>query len=319
MILILTDKDEPTTDFVIDWLNYLEKNFVRISYEDKLDIKSIYITDNGLEATFEYLNDSQKITLDTKDISSYWYRRSSLGWGFEEMSTEDEEINEVLNSYLLEEHSSATKMLNVILNSKSKINAFDDNSLLKLDVLQLAQKNGLKIPDSLLCCSKKDLLEFNQMHSGNIITKSLGDPTSFFHKNLHQFTTKIEIDEMPDTFGISLFQEMIQKVVELRIYFLNDSYYGSAIFSQMSDQTKMDLKHYDLDKPNRVVPYTIPGEIKNQLKSLMNDLNLNSGSIDMIVNEKLEYIFLEVNPIGQFEQVAVPCNQDLFKLVAETL
>lgn len=51
----------------------------------------------------------------------------------------------------------------------------------------------------------------------------------------------------------------------------------------------------------------------------MNSLDLDSGSIDMIVDSSLTYYFLEVNPIGQFEMVSMPCNYNLEKLIAEEL
>lgn len=79
MIIILTDPDEPTTDLVIDWLYYLEKDFVRISCETPIQIKKIYWRGNEMEAIFsiEFHNGISK-EIDTKDVTSYWYRRSYL-------------------------------------------------------------------------------------------------------------------------------------------------------------------------------------------------------------------------------------------------
>jgi D-alanine-D-alanine ligase-like ATP-grasp enzyme len=51
----------------------------------------------------------------------------------------------------------------------------------------------------------------------------------------------------------------------------------------------------------------------------MNKLDLNCGSIDMIVTPKNEYVFLEVNPVGQFGMVSYPCNYNLEKKIAEYL
>lgn len=51
----------------------------------------------------------------------------------------------------------------------------------------------------------------------------------------------------------------------------------------------------------------------------MEVIDLNSGSIDMLVSKKNEYIFLEVNPIGQFAQVSYPCNYYIQKEIASEL
>ena len=51
----------------------------------------------------------------------------------------------------------------------------------------------------------------------------------------------------------------------------------------------------------------------------MQKLDMNSGSIDMVVTKDKRYVFLEVNPIGQFKQVSYPCNYYLEKEVAKYL
>ena len=51
----------------------------------------------------------------------------------------------------------------------------------------------------------------------------------------------------------------------------------------------------------------------------MKYVNLNTGSIDMIVTKENEYIFLEVNPVGQFGMVSQPCNYYLEKKITEYL
>jgi D-alanine-D-alanine ligase-like ATP-grasp enzyme len=48
-------------------------------------------------------------------------------------------------------------------------------------------------------------------------------------------------------------------------------------------------------------------------------LKLNTGSIDLIVNTTGEYIFLEVNPVGQFGMVSSPCNYYLEREIARFL
>jgi D-alanine-D-alanine ligase-like ATP-grasp enzyme len=51
----------------------------------------------------------------------------------------------------------------------------------------------------------------------------------------------------------------------------------------------------------------------------MDNFNLNTGSIDIIKDNNGEYIFLEVNPVGQFGMTSIPCNFYLEKKIAEYL
>ena len=69
----------------------------------------------------------------------------------------------------------------------------------------------------------------------------------------------------------------------------------------------------------RVLPIDIPTEIIRKLKLLMKELYLESGSIDMIVTPDDEYVFLEVNPVGQYDYVGKRCNYQLDKEIALTL
>ncbi|MEM9261789.1 MAG: grasp-with-spasm system ATP-grasp peptide maturase, partial [Bacteroidota bacterium] len=56
-----------------------------------------------------------------------------------------------------------------------------------------------------------------------------------------------------------------------------------------------------------------------KLELLMRKLELNTGSIDLMVSEEGEYYFLEVNPGGQFSAPSERANFNLEKRVAETL
>jgi glutathione synthase/RimK-type ligase-like ATP-grasp enzyme len=127
------------------------------------------------------------------------------------------------------------------------------------------------------------------------------------------------IEELPLNFHPTLFQEYIEKVFEIRSFYLNGLFYSSAIMSQNDRQTQIDFRNYNHTKPNRTPPYKLPNELENKLQKLMFDLNLNSGSIDLLVDKYGNYVFLEVNPIGQFAQVSKPCNYYLEEMIANSL
>lgn len=117
----------------------------------------------------------------------------------------------------------------------------------------------------------------------------------------------------------SLLQQNIDKKYELRIFYLNEKCYSMAIFSQNDEQTKVDFRNYNWDKPNRNVPYTLPNKIKNKLIIFMNSMGLKTGSIDLIVTPKDDYIFLEVNPVGQYGMVSIPCSYNLDYEIAKEI
>ena len=92
-----------------------------------------------------------------------------------------------------------------------------------------------------------------------------------------------------------------------------------AIFSQKNEGTVVDFRKYTDGNPQRKVPYKLPKSEEKKLIALMEELDLNTGSIDIIVDINNNYIFLEVNPVGQFGMTSVPCNYYLERKIAKTL
>lgn len=116
-----------------------------------------------------------------------------------------------------------------------------------------------------------------------------------------------------------MIQEKIDKAYELRIFYLCGEIFGMAIFSQSIDQTRVDFRKYNWEKPNRYEPVSVPKELKDKIKLLMNVLKLNTGSLDFIKAKDGNYYFLEINPTGQFGMMEGPCNYPLHKRVAQVL
>jgi glutathione synthase/RimK-type ligase-like ATP-grasp enzyme len=124
------------------------------------------------------------------------------------------------------------------------------------------------------------------------------------------------IDLLNERFFPTLFQNEIEKAFELRIVYIKNHFFAMAIFSQNDEKTKIDYRNYNRQKPNRTIPYTLPQDIVVKLQHLMNQLELDSGSIDMIVTNTNEYVFLEVNPTGQLGWVSEHCNYYLEQKIA---
>lgn len=216
------------------------------------------------------------------------------------------------------------------LKEKSKIiiGGFKNNDVNKLEILELAAGCGLEIPESYIFTKKSDLLNLitrKDQENKNIITKPLSQgvynilPEIGYYNYVERLTAS-KVKKIPDTFFPSLFQIEIKKKYELRIFYLNGVCYSMVIFSQGNKNTEIDFRKPNFDKPrNRKVPYILPNDISNKINKLMNQIGLNTGSIDMIVSQDDRYVFLEVNPVGQIPMTSFPCNYYLEQLVAKQL
>lgn len=330
MILILSQNHiEEPTNRIIDWLLFNKANFVRIN-GDQFSIKSdIYF--NVGNTSIKYNNGK----IDTNEINVVWYRRwnpmrirdSFIDYVFDNgFNKEEVNLFNSYNKYLNNEYGETIKFFFNLFSEKKSIPNITKikGNLNKLTVLNVASKIGLKIPETIITNSKKDVFSFLEKNS-NIITKPISEVSILTYKNeeIRMLTKELsseDVMKMPDFFFPTLFQKAIDKTFEIRIFFIENFFYSMAIFSQTDKETSSDFRNYNYQMPNRCIPFNVPNNIMDKLKRLMVEIELNTGSIDLIYNEKNdEYIFLEVNPVGQFGMVSDPCNYNIEKKIAEIL
>ena len=97
-------------------------------------------------------------------------------------------------------------------------------------------------------------------------------------------------------------QKYINKKLELRITVVGKTIFACAIDSQKHDHMKEDWRRFGtLDVMHSVQSdFKLPKEIEKKCLDLMDLLGLNFGCIDMILTPDDEFVFLEVNPNGQW-------------------
>ena len=296
-----------STTQVIEWLEIFKKDWIRINKEDLIDLEYI-----GEDIQFKL----KHIKFKFSDIDFFWYRR-----GFFNVNLKYSEIIEY-RAYQREEYNSLLQYLYYKLQKIPHLDSIKNLSVNKLIISNVARELHLTTPKDYFFSNRKPLDLFFKENEGSFISKSVsGIPTINFEKfSISNYTTKINIDDIEaETFFPSLVQNYIDKKFELRIFYLKGTCYSMAIFSQNDQQTKIDFRHYNDSNPNRRVPYKLPVEIEIKIDKLMKALDFDSGSIDMIVSSDNEYVFLEVNPTGQFGMTSFPCNYNIEKKIAEYL
>jgi len=325
MILILSNSEDLSTNDIIDWLSFFNVPFLRINSDNREKIDIEFELSNNSKF-FQYSNGSKTFSLS--QITALWYRRGGLAVvEYKDNITNafDDEIYDDVNSHLNTEAKHLYDHFHQLLEQVPvKIGGQKSSAVNKLNVLDLAQSLGLKIPITKICMTKKQLLENVSKANNGLITKGIWEGLSASgsesgYSTYSEFLDIGKVNEFPESFFPSLVQANINKLYELRIFFLFGKFYSMAIFSQNDNQTQTDFRKYNDDRPNRNVPYNLPEKVKSKLTLLMQELALESGSIDMIVTPDKDYVFLEVNPVGQFGMTSVPCNYGIEKLIAMEL
>lgn len=327
MILIFTQSFEETTCDVIAWLIYLKKEVVRINLDkDICNLFHIELSSNEVNRIKFCVADHE---IDVSEVTAFWYRRGGyfkILTGTIELtrffSQKTLKFSKEISQNLQEESYFLSSFINKNLVSLlPNINSAETASPNKLNVLTEANKVGLLIPPTLITNRKEDVINFKVKHK-SIITKAINESLHFSDDDAFYSVYTEEIvtfDNIPNTFFPSLFQKKLEKEYEIRTFYLWGEFYSMAIFSQEIEQTKVDFRKYSKEIPNRYVPYDLPKTISMKLKRLMDNLKLNSGSIDLVYTKDEDYYFLEVNPVGQFAMVSEPCNYYLEKIVAQKL
>ncbi len=320
MLNIYTNNKDGTTDRVIEYIRYLSGVEIQRLNNDNFysDINIDLNNDNHvIQLSSE---DGNTKCFNENDLGVGWYRRGSIGI---KLPVSKIGLHHKVQNHLSEELNYLRDYIyHNSIDLGSRIKEINNN---RLHNFVLARKCGLNIPSTKITTSKKELVEFWKKHD-KIITKPIHNGYLSFEQDGTKYScngvevvTNTHLENLSERFSPSLFQEYIEKEIEIRVFVIGAEMYAMAIFSQNDEQTKYDFRNYNREKPNRNVPFKIDDQLKVKLLSFMKEADLDTGSIDLILTPNGRYYFLEVNPTGQFQWLSRECNYNIEKRIAEHL
>jgi len=327
MILILSQSSmEPTTEEVMDCLEALGEPCVRLNGEDLDGDAALRFRVEAGTADLAFEVDGVELPL--AEAGAVWFRR----WLHERRAEispslltaqDNPKLDYELRRHLTLESRKLSDFIFSRLAGLPWLSHPHRASLNKLDTLNRAAQAGFATPATLVTTEREALRRFCETH-GTVITKPAGEVEMFLdgERSHFLFTTTLDlaaVDALPARFAPSLFQEMVDKAYELRIFYLAGECHAMAIFSQADPQTQTDFRRYNRERPNRMVPYRLRPPTEDRIRRLMADLGLETGSLDLLQTRDGREVFLEINPVGQFGMVSKPCNYGLEKKVAQLL
>ncbi|MHB0865321.1 MAG: hypothetical protein ACYC1Y_00210 [Minisyncoccota bacterium] len=236
--------------------------------------------------------------LQIQDIDIAWYiRESSDDAGEADASLEIRFAeNESRRAFL-----SFVSVLNCKwVNRKESIIRVSSN---KLYQQQIAQHCGLKTPQTIISNDPESVMAFSSKERG-LLLKTLGYMKLDAAGNDFLYSERFSHEELlssPDAIqACPIFaQQYVEKRYEYRVMVIGNQVLACRIDSQASPMTKTDWRHYDFDNVEHVRA-ELPVEVQQKLLRFMQKIELNYGAIDLIETPDGEYVFLEVNPCGQW-------------------
>jgi MvdD family ATP-grasp ribosomal peptide maturase len=240
-------------------------------------------------------------TLDLNEVSSVWYRRIAIG-----SKIPDSMDKQLRQASMKESRVTIEGMIASIngfhLDPLPNIRRAENKQL----QLQIARKLGLDTPRTLTTNNPVAVKQFAQECHEGIITKMLSSFAIYDEQGREKvvFTNPISSEDLDNLDGLNFcpmtFQEKIPKALELRTIIVGKRVLTAAVDSQALDKARYDWRKQGVALLNAWEAYTLPGDVEEKLLKLMAEFRLNYGAIDIILTPDGRYIFLEVNPVGEF-------------------
>ena len=175
--------------------------------------------------------------------------------------------------------------------------------------LELAAELGFEIPPTLLTNDPEEFLEFHRRHNGDLIDKLPTTALMVSQRADGEFTCFTQPVPTRDVgyarrlrHSPMLFQRTIAKKFELRITVVDEEVLAAEIHSQATTRTQLDWRRHDVGHtPYRA--HSLPDDVSERCLRLTRRLGLRFGAVDMIVTPEGRYVFLEINPNGQWKWI----------------
>lgn len=305
-ILIITNKNDITSDFIVQNLTEKDVPFYRLNTDDIGN--SIQLSFNVDEDQYYIFDSRKEITIDLLKIKAVYFRRPEVIVHATGLSSG--EVNFIKSEFWF-----ALEALYKILNGAFWINTVDNIRKAENKIYQLliAKEIGLNIPRSILTNKPEHAFDFYNANHQECIIKPI--KSGLIAGEIEEgviFTSKLDldIDRAKRVIQCPVYlQNLIPKTADIRITVVGTKIFAALIHSQEEEESSVDwrkashpLKHSVLD---------IPEEIKQKCLSMTKKLGLNFGAIDFILDKEQRYVFLEINPNGQWAWIERQLNLNI--------
>ena len=314
-VLVLTYREDPHADSVCSFFDRVGVKYFRVSTEELP--RDYSITFDSKSFLYRISDKSEEVEIDSS--WSIWNRRV--------MNPDTKKgMPKDLSSVAIDE--SEKTWVGLLISHQGRVvntpqSQYYANN--KIDQIRFASQfgDGIVIPDTLVTNNPDSVRTFYDVHNGKICFKlHKGAVVDSPNGHLVVYTNLVTDEHMRNVDLVSqnpsLFQEYIDKDFDIRIIATERSVTGIAIYSQQSELSKIDSRKYDFKNvPHRKIE--LPNNVKNFCNIILTNYGLHFGVLDFVYSKDRKYVFLELNPNGQWLWLEHESGYNLTKEVAENL
>jgi hypothetical protein len=312
-VLIITNDHDEHADAVIVELNKRDVPVFRFHPEDFPQACSVSIEIQDGRIQGELRNSEHQVAFD--DICAAWFRRSrNLFEGPLSMTSEK------LDNYVKAQSTATVSAVCANLHTRWVSHPFHLRRA-EVKALQLAEasKAGLKIPHTLIS---------NDPARATTFVDALGEADCAIKPLVAVGVTDEQGYRLPLTTTLppghslesvalapTILQPYVDKAFELRCVVIGERIFCAKLDSQANEDTRIDWRG---GNPEHEI-FALPEEVEASLRRLMDSFELSFASLDMIVTPEGEFVFLELNPNGQWLWLELELGLPLVASMADLL
>lgn len=304
-ILLITNKTDITTDFIVSSLHRKNVLFYRLNTEE-IGL-SVQVSLNFQENRYVIIDRAKSLVIDLLKITSVYFRRPEINNHFDDLSLGERNFVKSEFIFLLE---GIYKILNKAfwINTVSSIR----NAENKIYQLLIAKSLDLEIPRSIITNVPVEAEQFTLSNETSIIKPIKSGLVEGDREEGVIFTSSVTINKgnakRVERCPVYL-QNLIPKKGDIRVTVVGKKVFSAFIHSQESDETRVDWRKSNV--PLQHSHIDLPQLVKQKCVMLTEFLSLNFAAIDFILDTNGNYTFLEVNANGQWAWIERQLNLNI--------
>jgi glutathione synthase/RimK-type ligase-like ATP-grasp enzyme len=303
VILLVTSCEDLTTDYLIRRLDDRGLAYFRFNTEEFPSTYEVSLSISKTNVDFSIIDTRRAVELKRSDILGAYFRRPGTPEILDHNIEEDQRFFDVRE--LEETLRSIWRAIphNRWLNHPENIWLANN----KFKQLTIARDLGFTIPETLISSRPADILKFANTH-GNLIVKAVKN--GFFNSDRStniMFTSSVgatELEAIATSRSLipSILQPELIKACDLRVTVAGQAVFPVALLSQQYPETSTDWRTWDITEGLHLVHqhFDLPDPIRQLCLDLNQRLGLNFSCIDLVLTTSGDFVFLEVNPNGQW-------------------
>ena len=313
VVLVLTEQFDPTTDRVVEKLNSRRVPVFRCDSADFPQQLTMTATADHGRWTGSLRAEHRDVHLE--DIRSVYYRRPGAFVFRDDMPSVARRFAEAEARYGF---GGVLAGLDCFwLNHPAKI----ADAEYKPFLLQIASHCGLRVPRSRITNDPASARAFVDSVNGRAIYKPLSG-TGFAKGDAAAalFTSPVACEDADDpriALTAHLFQEWVPKRHEVRLTAVGDDLFAVVIDVQGSEAATIDWRA-DYGS-HRYMPTETPKDVRGGVHDLLARMGLAFGAFDFVVTPEGEWVFLEINPNGQWGWIEASTDLPISSAIADAL